>query len=397
MALDFKSAEDVAQEYRDELKSILPNENVDQQDSDWWIRGAVIGGVISGVYADQRLISNDAFPQRARHEALDKFLEMYFDDTFLPATESQGNVAVTGTIGSTIPAGTQLTYTPNGNAYQVTETTVLAATAESIPVMSVATGQNQNLNAGASLLFPSAPAGVNANAVVDDGGLSDARDSESDDEARERILLRIRSPLGVGRESDYIQYAKDASPSVTGASVVRYPYGLGTVAVYVTSGTTDIDTAIDNGDTISIIPSDALIDTVQAFLEENKPVTDCVTVLKPSELPVDVTVSCRFSQGDKDTILSGQTLTQGELVEREIRRAIYKTPVGGRKFDGIGYVVKSEIEETIDIALSTDPVTVGSIPILKDRYVSDLAATGVNLMILQNEAPTPGTITIQEF
>lgn len=393
----FKSPEDVAQEYRDELKSILPDENVDQQDSDWWIRGAVVGGVVSGIYADQRLIANDAFPQRARRDALEKFLETYFDGTFLPATESQGNVSVTGTIGSTIAAGTQLTYVPNGNSYQVTETTVLAATAESVPVMSVGTGQIQNLNDGANLIFPSPPSGINANALVDTGGISDARDAETDDEARARILLRIRAPLGVGRESDYIQYAKDASPSVTGASVVRYPFGLGTVAVYITSGTTDIDTAVDNGDDISIIPSDALIDTVQAFLQVNKPVTDCVTVLKPAELPIDVTVQCRFKQGDKDTILTGQTLTQGELVEREVKRALYKTPVGGRVFDSEGFVVKSEIEETIDVGLSTDPVTVGTLQILSDRYVFDLSATGVNRGILQNEAPIPGTITIIEF
>lgn len=400
MALDFKLPADVGQEYLDELKTLKPSLNTDQTDNDWFIRSQVVGGVISGIYADQRLISNDAFPQRARHDALQKFLELYFEGAeadFLPSTQGQGEVIFTGTISSSVPAGTQVLYSPNGNAYQVTNTTVLSATAQAINVESVAAGQDQNLSPGAPLTVQSPPAGINSTATVGPNGISDARDPETDTEARDRILARIRNPLSVGRVSDYIQYAEAADPSVTGASVLRYPFGLGTVAVYITSGTTDIDSAIDNGTPISLIPSDALIDTVQAYLEDNKPVTDCVTVLKPSALSLNVTVQVRYKQGDGSTILSGQTLTQAQLVTREIQRAIYKMGVGGRMFDSINYAVKSDIEENLDNKLSAEPNTAGEIPILSDRYVHDLSATGVNRMILSSEVPIPGTITIMTF
>ena len=401
--IGIKPPSEIAQDYLDELKLLKPGLNVDQQDSDWWIRSRVVGSVLAGVYADQRLISNDAFPQRARHDALRRFLEEYFGDQgvqgdFLPATQAQGNVAVTGDPGQVVSQGLQAVYPPNGNTYISLSTVTLDAIAGTgvIPFKSSAAGQAQNLSDGAILNLPSPPTGLQATASVS-GGLSDARDPETDTEARARILIRIREPLGVGRVSDYIQYAMAADPAVVSASVARFPYGLGTVGVYITSGTTNVDAAIDAGEAISVIPSDALVATVQAFLEINRPVTDCVTVLKPVAVPINVTVAARYAQGSGATILSGQTLTQDQLVQREVHRALYKTPVGGRVMGATGFVVASDIEETIDIKLSGEPFVAGAIPILLDRQVYPLSATGYNRALQPNETPIPGTITVVSF
>lgn len=402
MALEFKTPSDYAQDYLDELKSLKPDVDTSRQDSDWWIRSRVVGGIAAGLSADQRLISNDAFPQRARHDALLRFLDLYFAGGFKAATQSQGNIVVTGDPGTTVPQFVQLIYDPNGNAYQTTETVVLPAAASGqvtglVPVQSIGTGQEQNLLADAPLIISSPPTGINPAAMVDNDGLSDARDPETDTEARDRIVTRIREPLSVGRVSDYIQYAEEADPSVTSASVLRYPFGLGTVAVYITSGTTDIDQAVDNGEAISVIPSDALVAEVQAFLDVNRPVTDCVTVLKPVAITQDVTVKVQYAFGDDNTILSGQTLTQKQLVQREVTRALYKTPVGGRIIGVSGYVVASEIEQTIDVKLSAEAVETGTIPILLDRQVLQLTVSGYNRAVLPNEVPTPGTITVEAF
>lgn len=404
MAITVKTPSQIAQDYLNVLKSLKPSVNTDQTDSDWWIRSRVVGGVVAGVHADLRLISNDAFPQKARHDALAQFLQEYFgpdpiQGNFLPATQANGLVSVTGTTGMTVAQNLQLSYAPNGNTYTVSTATVLDLIAGTgmVPVQSVAAGQSQNLGSGAILTFPSPPAGLNPTAVVASGGLADARDPESDTEARIRILNRIRQPLSVGRVSDYEQYAQLADPSVTSASVARYPFGLGTVGVYITSGTTNIDQAIDQGQSISVIPSDALVATVQAYLNLNRPVDDCVTVLKPVAIPVNVTVQAKYAQGTGATILSGQSLTQDQLVAREVTRAIYKTPVGGRQIGASGYVVLSDIEQTIDVKLSAEPVESGTIPILLDRTVLALSATGQNLAILANQVPIPGTITIVDL
>lgn len=399
MAQTFKTPSQIADDYLTALKALKPDVNISQQDSDWWIRSRVVGGLAAGVYADQRLIANDAFPDRAREEAVLRFLNLYFNGGYIPATQSEGNVVVTGSPGITVPQNIQFLYGPNGNAYQSTITVVLPASTGSqvtgvVPVQSVAAGQSQNLLPFAQLQVSSPPAGLLSQATVDDEGLADARDQETPDQARARIVLRIRQPIGVGRVSDYIQYAQEADPSVVSASVVRYPFGLGTVGVYITSGTTDIDTAVDNGDPISVIPSDALVATVQTFLDVNRPVTDCVTVLKPEAVTQDVTVQVKYAAGNGSTILAGQTLTQDQLVQREVQRAIYKTPVGGRILGVTGYVLASDIEQTIDVKLSSESVETGSIPILLDRQVLPLTVSGYNRALFPSEVPTPGTITV---
>ena len=398
MALEFKSPDQIANEYLLHLKDLKPDINDKQTDSDWFIKSKVNGGVVAGVYSDNRKIANDAFPQLARRDALERHIFVYFDDTFSQPTVANGSALFTGATGSIITEGVELTYAPNGNSYVTDEEkTIEQASGVVVSIVSVGTGQNQNLLEGAILSLNSPPGGVDPTAAVTGGDLSDGRDVESDEEAAARVLARIREPIRGGTEGDYEQWAQEADDSVTKATVLRFSNGLGTVGVVITAGTTDFDKAIDNGDPVVITPSSDLIATVKAYLDTKRPVTDCVRVFGPIEIEQDVSVKVRFSQGDKDTILAGQTLTQGELVQREVKRALYKHPVGGVKFGASGYVVASYIEEVIDIGLSTSPHTVGLFPIVVDRQVEDLSATGENRTLLKNEFPVPGVITILEF
>lgn len=398
MALNYKTPSECADQYLQHLKTLKPEINTEQEDSDWWIRAQVVGGLISGTYADQLKISNDPFPQSARREGLEKSLQTYFGSGFIQAQPAVGYALITGAPGTLFPSGTQFEYRPNGNAYISTQSVNLGTgTSARVPIQSVSNGQDQNLLEGADLVISSPPAGVSPNAKVVGGSLSDGRDVESNEEASARLLTRIRTPLAGGKVSDYQQFAKDADPAVTSATVVRYPFGFGTVGVVITSGTTDIDAAIDAGDPIVMIPSDDLVDRVQDYIETVNPLTDCAYVLKPASVGIDVTVTVRFATGDENTIISGQTLTQGDLVRREVSRAIYKTPPGGRKFgtSATGYVLASEIEEVIDLNLSASPYTIGEYAqIIVDRQVENLSATGVNIAILGTQIPYPGTINI---
>lgn len=399
MSINYKTPQQIADQYLLWLKTLKPEVNTSQTDSDWWVRAQVVGGVFSGIYADQKKISDDAFPQSARREALEKHLNLYFDEGFTDATQALGNVLVSGATGSIIPVSTQFQYEPNGNLYTATSTVNFgsAATA-SVPVLSVSTGQNQNLLEGAELSLPSPPAGVNPTAIVYGGNLSDGRDIETNEQASARILAQVRTPLAGGKVSDYEKFALDASTSVTSAKVIRFPFGFGTVAVVITAGTTDIDTAIDNGDPIILTPSAALVQAVQDYIETKNPTTDCAFVIAPAEISIDATVRVRFASGNASSILTGQTLTQEQLVQREVRRAIYKTPPGGRNLGGSGFVVASEIEEVLDLNLGADPYTLGNYAeILLDRQVDDLSASGANRMILANEVAVPGVITVIEM
>lgn len=395
MAIEFKTPEEIADQYLTHLKSLKPSVDIARTDSDWWIRSRVVGGLMSGLYADQRKISEDAFPQSARRDALERHLDLYFGEGFIQPTKAVGTVFVSGSNGSVMPIGTQFQYDPNGNTYQTTIALTLSGTTGTVSVESIDSGQAQNLLEGTALSIPAPPAGYAPSGEVYGAAISDGRDLETNEEAATRILDRIRNPISGGTATDYKQWAKEADSSVIDANVIRYIYGLGTVGVVITAGTTDIDAAVDAGDPVVRVPSDALIEAVQEYIDAKKPLTDCAHVIGPTEITQNVTVLVRFKDGNGSTVPAGQTLTQAELVQREVKRAIYKTPPGGRQFGATGFVVCSEIEEVIDAALSAAPYTEGStVQILIDREVEDLSATGVNRMILANEIANPGTITI---
>lgn len=396
--MDFKTPQQIAAQYRLHLKTLKPEVNVEQRDSDWYIRSQVVGGVFSGIYADQRKIANDPFPQSARREAIEKHLVTYFGSGFTQPTQAVGTVRFTGIVGSSIPLGTQIEFTPNGNLYSTTQAAVIGGGGfVDVPVLSVDTGQIQNLLSGTSLSLPSPPGGINSTAITV-GEISDGRDVETTDQAAQRILTQVRTPLAGGKVNDYIQFALAADPAVTSANVIRFPFGFGSVAVIITAGTTDIDAALDAGDPVVVIPSPSLIQTVQDYIETQNPITDCAVVLSPASVPIDVTVNVRYLSGDNSTIISGQTLTQEQLVRREVQRAIYKTPPGGRQIGSSGFVLASEIEEILDINLSSDPFTLGQkAQILRDRQVMDLSATGPNRFILGNQVAIPNTITVVEY
>lgn len=395
---EYKTPTQIGDQYLLLVKGLKPSINTAQTDSDWWVRSRAVGGVVAGVYADQKKISNDAFPQSSRREAIERHLELYFDEGFTQPTQSVGEVGVTGTIGSTVPAGTEFLYDPNGNTYQAEEAVTLTGISGVVPVKSVGTGQAQNLLEGAQLTISSPPAGIQSLAIVVNKDISDGRDEETEAQAVERILRQIRTPLAGGKVSDYEAFALAADPAVVSANVIRYPFGLGTVGVVITAGTTDIDAALDNGQPVVQVPSNELIEIVQAYIETQNPITDCATVLEPIEVPINVTGYVKYQIGNGATILSGQTLTQDQLVEREVKRAIYKTPPGGRKLGTSGYVVASEIEEVMDSNLSASPYQVGvKAQILIDRKIEDLSVTGFNRLLLGNEIPIPGVITILEM
>ncbi len=402
MAIDFKSPEAIATEYLLHLKALKPSVNDKQTDNDWFIKSQCLGGIVSGAYADIRKISDDAFPQSARREAVEKHLFLYLNDGFKQPTEGNGIglfVGPSGATGGFASAGTlTMAYVPNGNTYvNLDDISILAASGATGNIRSVGTGQVQNLLEGALLNISSPPVNIDPSVEVFDGPIADGRDVETTQEAVARVLARVRESIRGGTEIDYRQWAIEADDSVVDANVLRYPQGFGSVGVIITAGTTDIDGALDRGEPIVLVPSDALVELVAAYLETKRPLTDYVIVYKPYEELIDVTVRVRFVQGDGDTILSGQTLTQRELVQREVSRAIYKTPPGGRQFGASGYVVKSEIDEVIDLGLSASPHTEGILSVLLDRQTDDLAATGANRLLLKNQIPVPGVINVIEL
>lgn len=387
----YKTPSQIASDYIQILEILRPELNPIQQDSDWWIRANVVGGVVSGLYADQQKVEGDIFPQTARTAALQNFLNTYGLEAQIQPQPADGNVSVTGTIGTIYSIGQQFQHVLSGNIYQAVSGVTLVSTTGSVPVQSVATGANQNLLPGTPLTISSPPAGSTSNAIVIN--MQDGRDLETNAQMAARILAFIQQPISGGTKTDYQQWAQQGDPSVTYANVVANNayQGPGTVGIFIEAGTTDIDNAINNNIPIVRTPSTGVVAAVQTYIDGVNPLTDYATVASVQEIQIPATAHVTYVAGVSDsTILSGQTLTALQLVQREMARALYKTPAGGVQIASSGFVLASQIEEVLDTNLSAGPYETGLYAsLLLDRRVDWLSASGPNLMILPNQIVAP--------
>ena len=397
MGINIKTPSQVAQEYLDNLKVLRPEVNTAQTDSEWWVRSRVIGGLLSGVYADINRVSNDAFPQSARRESVDKHLQVQFGSGLRQPTSAIGFALVSATAsGAVVAVNTQFVHELSGQSYGVTETITLSAVTGNIPIRSFGTGQVQNLVTGTTLKILGGPVGLSTTATVIDPGLTDARDAETTQDGALRVLQKIRNPSRGGTSTDYVNWAVAADARVLSCVVNRFPYGLGSVGLVISAGTNDIDAAIDADLPVIVTPSSELKEIVRQYVEALNPICDLVYVDGPTETSINVTAKIAFTSGTKDTVVTGTGgKTQGQLVIREIRRAIYKTPIGGREINGVKALRISDIEEQIDAKLSSSPYTVGTAwQFVGDRQVTASGGTP-NVSMDVGDVAVPGTITIE--
>lgn len=382
--------------------------NVNDLNSDFVIRGNVFAGLASGLYGDQQKVDNDTFISTMRPEALTQ-KGVDFNLPQQPATPAESqDIEIPGSTNGTIITPGQITflYLPTNILYTNTNGGTVAGGSITLAIQAQTSGQAGNVKAPDTLQVVSPPTGIGpiANIVAD---LADGADVESTDSYRARLLSREQNPPAGGNETDYPAFAFAADPSVRSAQIHRFGRGLGTVDIYITSGTTNIDNAVTNGLPIVRVPSSGLLAIVQAYYDAHVPLTDCAEVFAPTEFPVDVTVAVDLAAGltlssvPSDPVNNPLNLTVQQLIQREISRTIYKYPTGGRFIPGFpnGFVIAADIEEGLDIWLSAAPDLVnggfiGKIPILADRQCAKLDPPNYNKEITQNQLPAPGTLTV---
>ena len=191
------------------------------------------------------------------------------------ATQASGTASFAGAIGTIVPSGTQLGY-GTGISYQTLAAITIGAAPSPVAIQALDPGAAGNLDAGTALALQTPVAGVTGVTVV---SLEGGTDDETDDELRARILKRIREPPMGGDATDYEQWAL-AVPGVTRAWCAPQEMGIGTASVRFMMD----DLRADNDG--FPLPED--IDTVQAYLDSQRPVTvkQCY-VLAPLKQPID--------------------------------------------------------------------------------------------------------------
>jgi len=391
------------------LKSIKPDLNINDPNSDFVIRGKALAGLISALYGDQQKVYKDGFINTMRPEAL-LLKGQDLGIAKQPATPADSpQVRVTGTDGTIIaPGSLTFLYVPTNVLYSNVNGGTIASGHLDLQIQATVVGQIGNVKAPDTLTVVSPPTGVNTSASVMQN-IADGADIETDDSYRARLLSREQQPPAGGNQTDYPNFAFSADPSVRSAFIRRFGRGLGTVDIYITTGTTDIDTAVTEGQSIVRIPSSTVLNNVQAYYNSHVPLTDCPQVYAPTEVNVDVEIDVVLALGltmtsiPSDPINNPLNLNCMQLIQREVARALYKLPVGGRIIpsNSAGQVIASDIEESVDTWLSavqdtTTGLYFGKIPILADRQVKPLDPPNYNKVLAENQLAAPGTITVTQ-
>jgi uncharacterized phage protein gp47/JayE len=267
-------------------------------------------------------------------------------------TLATGTVSLTGTPLTVVPKSTVLSSPSVGIDYETTETVTLSYTAVQVPVRALDPGIIGN-NPGATLNVITPVAGLDGTAtvIVIEGGT----DTETDDELRARVLLRIREPPMGGDAKDYVQWAL-AVPGVTRAWCAPLEMGMGTVTVRFMMD----DLRASNGG--FPLPQD--IAAVTDYLDTVRPVAvKDFFVVSPIPHPIDM----RIKWLDSDTPATRAAITASLLNEFMERTAPGQTWYRSWLDEGI---LAAAGVNAYDLEADDVPMpSLGDLPILGDiRY-----------------------------
>jgi uncharacterized phage protein gp47/JayE len=175
----------------------------------------VDAGLSHSLQGDLVFLSKQLFPDSAEGE----YLRAHWSSIVPPlyAVAAAGNVEVNGITGRSVSAGVVF-KSASGNRYFSVKPSGISNGKALVNVEAEKAGSHSNLEAGNKLKIVSAiPSGIDADAVVADGGILGGADAESDEKYLIRVLAALRNPSRYGKHSDYEQWALDSTPEVTGA------------------------------------------------------------------------------------------------------------------------------------------------------------------------------------
>ena len=185
------------------------------------------------------------------------------------ATKSKGTVTVSGK--GTVREGS-LFATQANVRFTATETVEVDGTAK-VSVEAQVAGNAGNVAAGTINRIPLSIAGIYSviNAEETQGGY----DAESDDDFRERYLLKVRRPSTTGNPADYIHYCLTLE-GVGAVTVLRNPFGLCTVGLWI------VDSNLEPAD-------EELLQRVSEAVATFRPIGAQVYVNSAQPVTIDIT------------------------------------------------------------------------------------------------------------
>lgn len=261
-----------------DYQTYYPNADI-SEDSDVYARASSLAACAEGIYAHQKWLIKQFFPDTADTAFLEKHAGLR-GLRRRNATYAAGKGAtVSGNPDAVIAVGLQI-KTEDGRFYETTESAVISASGSAVvAVRSLATGATQNIKTATKGSFMAAPVGVSTDLVLND--VVGATNAESDSSLLERLLNKIRRPAAGGNKYDYKDWALEVD-GVEQAYVYPLRRGLGTVDIAITA---------DNG-----VPSDDTVRRAQEYIDQERPVTAKESkVVKPDVTKVNFNIQVKIS------------------------------------------------------------------------------------------------------
>jgi uncharacterized phage protein gp47/JayE len=238
-------------------------------------------------------------PDTAEAEWLDRHGNIWLVNSDLTtgrklATLASGTVTLTGVPFTVVPIATQLSHSGN-IGYETTQEATLSSVPIAVSARALDPGSASNLETGTVLAVVSPVVGLDgaATVLVMGGGT----DTETDDELRARVLLRIREPPMGGDAKDYVQWAL-AVPGVTRAWCAPLEMGIGTVTIRFMMD----ELRASNGG--FPLPED--IDAVRAYIDTVRPVAVKDFFV---EAPIPQPINMRITWLDLDKAATRSAIT----------------------------------------------------------------------------------------
>ena len=261
-----------------DYQTYYPNADT-SEDSDAYARASSLAACAEGIYAHQKWLIKQFFPDTADTEFLEKHAGLR-GLRRRNATYAAGKGAtISGNPDAVIAVGLQI-KTEDGRFYETTESAVISASGSAVvAVRSLATGAVQNIKTATKGSFMAAPVGVSTDVVLND--VVGATNAESDSSLLERLLNKIRRPAAGGNKYDYKDWALEVD-GVEQAYVYPLRRGLGTVDIAITA---------DNG-----VPSDDTVRRAQEYIDQERPVTAKESkIVKPDVTKVNFNIQVKIS------------------------------------------------------------------------------------------------------
>lgn len=277
MAFQIPDIKAVVQRARNAFRAEMPGTDAFVWPNNIYVSAKVIGGAVWEVFGRLKWMDRQRFALTAEGYELERH-GLDYGIARKPASFAQGNVVVqSDRFPLFIPTGSIITRN-DGFTFRTTQDRNVGKfdLAASVPVIAEQSGKIGNTVYGTPLsLTLTGVTGV----AVDENGLGQGADQETDDQLRVRILHRKRYPPHGGAEYDYVAWALEL-PGVTRVFPKGNAFGKGTVGVWFLMDDTYV----------AGIPQPADVAAVQAHIDTLSPVTANVIVQAPIPDCFDIVV-----------------------------------------------------------------------------------------------------------